>query len=86
MLTLVLAPVVNSSVVVLMIGHNSLDGLAFICNINGGMSAQPALIEPAAAAPEASAAYGVGLPVLHVENDLIKIFNLRCDTSVAASK
>ena len=43
MLTLVLAPVVNSSVVVLMIGHNSLDGLAFICNINGGMSAQPAL-------------------------------------------
>ena len=43
-------------------------------------------IGPAAAAPEASAAYGIGLRVLHVENDLIKIFNLRCDTSVAASK
>ena len=42
-------------------------------------------IEPAAAALEASAAYGVGLRVLHVENGLLKIFNLRCDTSAAAS-
>ena len=36
-------PVVNSSVMVFMIGHNSLDGLAFVCNINGGLPAQPAL-------------------------------------------
>ena len=31
------------SVVVIMIGHNSLDGLALVCNVNGGLPAQLAL-------------------------------------------
>ena len=42
-------------------------------------------IEPAAAALEASAAFGIGLRVLHVENGLLKIFNFVCDRSAAAS-
>ena len=33
----------NSSVVLVMIGHNQLDGLALVCNANGGLPAQPAL-------------------------------------------
>ena len=40
---LVLAPVVNSSVMVFTMGHNSLDGLAFVYNVNDGLPAQPAL-------------------------------------------
>ena len=41
--TLVLAPVENSSVILVMIGHNQPDGLAPVCNVNGGLPAQPAL-------------------------------------------
>ena len=41
--TLVLAPVVNSSVMLVMIGHNQPNGLAPVCNVNGGLPAQPAL-------------------------------------------
>ena len=33
----------NSSVMVFMVGHNSLDGLAFVYNVNDGLPAQPAL-------------------------------------------
>ena len=33
----------NSSVMVVMIEHNRLDGLASMCNVNGGLPAQPAL-------------------------------------------
>ena len=40
---------------------------------------------PAAASLEASAAFGSGLRVLRVENELLKILDLRCDTSAAAS-
>ena len=42
-------------------------------------------IEPAAAALEASAAFGIGVRVLNVENGLLKIFNFVCDRSAAAS-
>ena len=41
---------------------------------------------PAAASLEASAAFGSGLRVLRVENELLKILDLRCDTSAVHSK
>ena len=43
-------------------------------------------IEPAAAALEASAAFGIGVRVLNVENGILKIFNLVCGRSAAAPK
>ena len=43
----------------------------------------PTSNEPAAAALGASAAYGIGQLVLHVENGILTIFNLLCETSAA---
>ena len=76
--------VVVCSVVMLVILRNSLVVFVLIQKVNGGLLAQPA-IEPAAPAPVASSDSGTGQVFLHVENCLLAIFLLVCETSAPAS-